>query len=164
MRRRVSTDTTSEARPIALPDLPKNDGESMSRPKSPEADAKTQRQREANRRNYSKTGSKWSQLSDEEKEKRRLAAREWKRKNKEKLKAEQSVSTPGADATKCRPDLAAAPRAQDRSRGSEAQDPGHRNEAGCRAYQRSPVLTPGECLQDLWKLFSAIQKPMLVLF
>lgn len=53
----------------------------------PEADAKTQAQRERNRRAYQKRGSQWSQLTDEQKKKRLQAERLWKQRNKDRRAA-----------------------------------------------------------------------------
>ncbi|GAB4422270.1 MAG: hypothetical protein OHK0011_01000 [Turneriella sp.] len=57
------------------------------RKRLPVADDRTQAKRDANRRSYQKRGSKWSQLTEEQKKKRLEAARRWKQRNKDRRTA-----------------------------------------------------------------------------
>lgn len=59
-------------------------------------DPRIQKQREANARAYAKRGSVWANLTDEQKEKRKAAAKEWKRKNKARFKDGSYLPKPKA--------------------------------------------------------------------
>lgn len=53
----------------------------------PAADARTQAMRDDNRKSYQKRGSKWAELTDEQKKARIEAARKWKQRNKDRRTA-----------------------------------------------------------------------------
>lgn len=73
------------------------------RKREPEADKKTQRQREANRRAYAKRGSKWSEMTDEQKKARLEAARLWKQRNKDRRTATGYLDAKPPGATRPKP-------------------------------------------------------------